>query len=382
MKTLTLAVLVLLCIFPVNSRSQEKTTLKDEFGKNAGTIEVKKFFAETAIDDTTVLMNPESLLRQIDGVLEYFQKQERNDPAVVNAGIFSQLDITLADVESTLRFIKQVIAEDKKKGGGPSRLQDPRFLREHFRVFRWFPYRRAGTGDKIRITKYAVFTIKGSSKITSVYKYALYSLPTDEAGMSLKEAEKQRHRLCRFKYTKQQVLAGAYDKGGAEPLVWLTRKGLEEALMEGSICVELPNGEKQYFNVDRNNGIAFDRTIKNPKDQKRYWYFGRVKQPQGYGMDIHSQLQIFPDAAFAGDVYNLGLGKVMGISYKDKTDDKQKLRLGILADTGGAFTPNLHQLDYYTGIFASRREFDKKTKNLPGYAEVYFFCLRRPGGAF
>ena len=380
MKALSAIVLVLLCLCPGYSWSQDRTPLKNEFGKEAGTIDVKKFFKETSITDTAVLIDTEAMLRQIDGVLEYFHKQQTNDPSVVNAGIFSQLGITLEDVEAALRFIKEVIKEDKEKGV-PSRLQDPRFLREHFRVFRWYPYRRGSTRDQIRITKYRVFTIKGSKNKDSIYRYALYRLPADEAGMTLKEAEKHRQHLDRYKYTKQQVLAGAYDDGGAEPLIWLTRKGLEEALMEGSICVELADGEKQFFNVDRNNGIRFDRAIKNPWDQQRYWYFGRVQQPQGYGMDIRSQLPIFPDVAFAGDVYNLGLGKLMGISYKDSLDGKQKLRLGILADTGGAFTPNLSQLDYYAGIFPSRRTFTGRTKRLPNYADVYFFCLRRARGS-
>jgi hypothetical protein len=193
--------------------------------------------------------------------------------------------------------------------------------------------------------------------------------------MSLEEAEKQKHRLSRFKYTKQQVLAGIYDKGGAKPLAWVTRQGLEEALMEGSICIELPGEEKKYFNVDRNNGLPYGPKIKNPRDQKRYWYFGEVQQPQGYGMDIHSQMRIFPGAGFAGDVYNLGLGKLLGLFYKDRSG-KQKMRIGILADTGGAFTPNLSQLDYYAGVFNTRAQFNQKVQTLPAFAEVYLFIKK------
>jgi hypothetical protein len=288
------------------------------------------------------------------------------------------LGITPSDVESTLCFLKDILDEDTKRGAG-CRLQDPQFLRENFRVFRWFPYSsNYHGGEKIRITKYAIFIVKGSPKKKSVYKYALYGLPEDEAGMSVEEAEKQKHRLCRFRYTKQQVLAGAYDNGGAVPLVWVTRQGLEEALMGGAICVELPGGKKRYFNVDRNNGIPYDPTIKNPKDQARYWYFGRVQQPQGYGMEIMSQVGIFPGAAFAGDIYNLGLGKLMGISYKNPRDNRDKMRLGILADTGGAFTPNLFQLDYYVGVFPSRRTFKRKVKTLPDYARVYILIKKTP----
>ncbi len=367
----------LLFFVPDRTLAREKTPLVNEFGKRAGTIEVEKFFKETALDNTFILMDTEKMLRQVEEVLNYFQKYKKKDPIAVYAGIFSQLGITLSDVESTLRFLKDIIDEDIKRGKG-CRLQDPQFLRKNFRVFRWFPYNRNHPGgEKIRITKYAIFIVKGSRKKNSVYKCALYGLPGDEAGMSVEEAEKQKHRLCRFRYTKQQVLAGAYDNGGAVPLVWVTRQGLEEALMGGTICVELLGGQKRHFNVDRNNGIPYDPAIKNPRDQARYWYFGQVKQPQGYGMDIMSQVGIFPGAAFAGDIYNLGLGKLMGISYKNPGDSRKKMRLGILADTGGAFTPNLFQLDYYAGVFPSRSEFKRKVKTLPDFARVYILIKKR-----
>ena len=361
----------LLFFVPDRNLSREKTPLVNEFGKRAGTIEVKKFFKETPLDNTVVSMNPEAVLRQVEEVLDYFQKYKKKDPSAVYAGIFSHLGITLSDVESTLRFLKDILDEDIKRGTG-CRLQDSQFLRKNLRVFRWFPCGgNHHEGEKIRITKYAIFIIKGSNRKNSVYKYALYGLPEDEAGMSLEEAEKQKHHLYRFKYTKQQVLAGAYDNGGTVPLVWVTRQGLEEALMGGSICVELPGGQKRYFNVNRNNGIPYDPAIKNPRDQARYWYFGQVQQPHGYGMDIMSQVGIFPGAAFAGDIYNLGLGKLMGISYKNPGDNRQKMRLGILADTGGAFTPNLFQLDYYAGVFPSNHKFKRKVKTLPDFAKVY-----------
>jgi hypothetical protein len=376
------AVVIFSFLFFIPGRSMpqkktEKTLLVNEFGKRTGSIEVKRFFKETSLDNTTILMNPEAMLRQVEEVLNYFQKYKKKDPIAVYAGIFSQLGITLSDVESTLRFLKDVIDEDLKRGT-ECRLQNPQFLRKNFRVFRWFPYsRNHPVGEEIRITKYAIFIVKGSRKKKSVYKYALYGLPQDEAGMSPEEVEKQEHRLCRFKYTKQQVLAGAYDNGGAPPLVWVTRQGLEEALMGGAICVELAGGLKKYYNVDRNNGIPYDPTIKNPKNQARYWYFGQVPQPQGYGMGIMSHIAIFPNAAFAGDIYNLGLGKLMGISYRNPGDNGQKMRLGILADTGGAFTPNLFQLDYYAGVFPSHRKFKRKVKTLPDFASVYILIKKR-----
>lgn len=351
-------------------------------------VQQETFFKETPppLTDIIITINPEALVNQINAVLDYFQKYKNQDPGAIHAGLFSQLGISLTDVEATLRFLKDTVAEDIKNKT-EFRLADPQFLKKNFRFFRWLPqhpsvrFEKSGAADfpsreVIKITKYAVFTIQGSLKKNAVFKYALYSLPNDEKGMSLQEAEKHKSSLCRFRYTKQQVLTGVYDQGGAEPLVWVTRRGLEEALMEGTICVELPEGEKRFFNVDRGNNIPFDPTIKNHRHQKRYWYFGRVRQPNGYGLDIGSQMPIFPGTVFAGDIHNLGLGKVMGVFYNEPGSGKPKMMLGVLADTGGAFRPNLFQLDYYVGVLNSRKEFNRTVKTLPAFAEVYFLVKK------
>ncbi|MCP5108036.1 MAG: hypothetical protein GY950_31910, partial [bacterium] len=243
----------LLCIIPFQLHGAQEVELIDEFGNRAGTPDVKKLFREEPFPDALVLTNPGGLLRQMEAVSDYFQKYKKEDPAAVNVGIFSQLGITFSDVEATLRFARAVMAEDMEKGKD-FRLQDPRFLREHFRVFRWYPYGGVGGSDVLRFTKYAVFTVKGQYKKSPVYNCALYGLPWDEKGMSLAEAEKQKQRLSRFRYTKQQVLGGVYDGGGALPLVWVSRGGLEEALLEGTICVEQPDGREQYFTADRLGG--------------------------------------------------------------------------------------------------------------------------------
>lgn len=354
----------------------QEVQLTDEFGKEVGTVDIKKVFREEVFEDASVLIEPGAVVKQVEAVLDYFRKYREQDPGVVSAGMFSRLGITLSDVETTLRFIKTVIDEDKEKGTA-CRLGDLRFLSKHFRVFQWSPY---GPGEKtareIRITKYAVFTIPGSLRKDPVYRYALYGLPDDEKGMSLAEAKARRHGLSRFKYTKQEVLGGVYDKGGAEPLVWVTRKGLEEALMEGTVCVRLADGEVRYFNVDRGNGIPYDPGIRNPRDQRRYWYFGRVDGPRGYGMDIGSQVRLYSGGAVAGDVYNLGLGKVVGIFYRD-AGGKGVMRFCILADTGGAFSPNLYKLDYYCGVLSSRKEFRKTLRVLPEFARVYILIKKR-----
>lgn len=319
-----------------------------------------------------IQLEPGALRAQARAVLTYLQEHKKDDPRTLRTGLFSRLNVSMGDVEATLRFIGKIIDEDITSKR-PSRLTDPEFLGKHFRVFRWWPSppRRDG---KIRITKYAVFTIPGSSQKTSVFDCALYGLPEDEQGMSMAEAEKNKHKLTRFKYTKQQVLAGAVKN--APPLVWVTRDGLEEALMEGSVCVKMENGTKRFFNVDRGNEIPYNRFIKNRRDQERYWYFGEVKQPRGYGLDVRSQVRLFENAAVAGDVDNVGFGKFLGIRYLSREDGKKKMRLVLLADTGGAFTPNLRQLDYYVGICRDTTHFKQKTRYLPGYGAVLVFIKK------
>lgn len=327
-------------------------------------------FRESSLPGKKVLLAPGAMLKQIEQVLEYFRKYGEKDSHAVGAGLFSSHGVTLKDVEATLAFCRDILKEDLEKGK-KLRLRDPSFIEKHFRVLRWYPEPKdPAKKDRIRITKYAVFTITGREKKDNIYKYALYELPDDENGMSLQEAKKHKNKLSRYKYTKQMVLAGAYEKGGAKPLIWVRRHGLEKALMQGTICVRDDRNRKRYFNVCRGNGVPYDPGINNPKNQERYWYFAEVKEPKGYGMDSGSMLTIYPDVAFAGDVVKLGLGKIMAITGRN-------MRLGILADTGGAFTHGLDRLDYYTGVFDTNEEFWKKAKTIPEFAKVYILIKRQ-----
>ncbi len=329
-----------------------------------------RLFRETMLPSLKVVCEPEAMLKQIDQVRLYFKKYREKDPRAVSPGLLSSLNVTLNDVEATLLFCRDILKDDLKKGK-KSRLRDPVFLNKHFRVLRWYP-EPGNTGKKgcIRITKYAVFTITGREKKDAVFKYALYALPDDEKGMSLKETQKNRGTLSRFKYTKQEVTAGVYDEGGASPLVWLRKDGLEKALMQGTICIRDERNGKRFFNVNRSNDIPYDSKIDNPKNQKRYWYFFEVKEPKGYGLDADSMVTIYPDAALAGDLVNLGLGKIMAIKGRS-------IRLGILADTGGAFTPGLDRLDYFAGVFDTTKKFWQKAKTIPEFAEVYILIKKK-----
>lgn len=130
---------------------------------------------------------------------------------------------------------------------------------------------------------------------------------------------------------------------------------------------------RDFFNVDRNNGISYIRGVKDTL-QKRYWYFRPVDQIKGYGYKIDAKISIRPGVTFAGDVLNIGLGRVILIEYNQ--GQNKRLQMGVVADTGGAFLPNLHQLDYLAGVFKNQTEFRQYIRQLPEYASAYILVKK------
>jgi len=123
------------------------------------------------------------------------------------------------------------------------------------------------------------------------------------------------------------------------------------------------------FNVDKNNGFSYDKKIKDAKDQKRYWYFREISKK-----DIKTKKGIHINhggCIFAGDLYNIGLGKIIALRYQNPLTKKDEIRLGVLADSGGALTNNLYQLDLFAGIFKNRIQFHDWIKQLPNAVEAY-----------
>jgi hypothetical protein len=158
-----------------------------------------------------------------------------------------------------------------------------------------------------------------------------------------------------------------------EPLAYLSRGGLESALMEGTILINFIDGTSELFNVDRNNELAYIKGL-DPRKQKRYWYFKKVNAIKGYGRTIETKISIEPGVTFAGDILNIGLGKM--VVTEQLIDGKQHLQMGIIADTGGAFLPNLYQLDFLAGIFTNNTDYVARVKKLPDYAKAYILVKR------
>ena len=152
-------------------------------------------------------------------------------------------------------------------------------------------------------------------------------------------------------------------------------------LLQGTGVLNV-DGKVRYFNVHRNNGIAYDYTM-GKREQARYWYFIETPEIMGYGYNQQSKIAIKPQVTFAGNVADLGLGKLIMVSYPIKNSDtksskdfKTISRLGVLADQGGAFDNNLFQLDLLVNSYRGWTDYHQANKHLPDYARAWILLLK------
>ena len=327
----------------------------------------REIFKSAKLPVTKVDFNAADLLVVLTSTRKYFQDRATSDPDVQRTGILGLQGIKVSDIIKTLDFMMVTIQEDIAAKRA-IRLQDAKFINQNFRTIEWKAFNPAIKDEKrLRLTKYAVFTHPGSRTSTAKFNIGLYALKPDSTAEQL-----------RLKYTKQDVLTNIYEAkgkefGNVEPLAYLDREGLESALMEGTVLIKFTDGTSEYFNVDRNNGVPFVKGL-TPMDQKRYWYFKSVNAIKGYGNSIESKISLKPGVTFAGDILNIGLGRIIVLEHT--RSGKQHLQMGIIADTGGAFLPNLHQLDFLAGVFDSKDEFTAYTRKLPEYAKAYILVKR------
>jgi hypothetical protein len=339
----------------------------DEWKNYKFSVKGSQVLSPAKLPTTKVNFNQADLLTTLINTRKYFQDHSAADPDVLRKGLLGTQGVSVEDVLKTLDFMIITLREDIANNR-PTRLQDSNFINSNFRVIRWTAYNKQNPQKKqLRMTKYAVFTHPGSHTKTAKFNTPIYSLKTTS------NTDKFYTR-----YTKQDVLSGIYEPGGKEygkvkPLAYLTRAGLEEALMQGTILINFTDGTKAFFNVDRNNGMSYIRGLKATA-QKRYWYFKQVDAIKGYGYKIDAKISIKPGVTFAGDVLNIGLGRIVVMEHTK--GGRKHLQMGVIADTGGAFLPNLYQLDFLAGIFQSQQEFRQHISKLPEYATAYFLVKK------
>jgi hypothetical protein len=339
----------------------------DEWQKYKFSINGSQILTPGKLPTNKVNFNQTDLLTVLINTRKYYQEHAAVDPDIARTGILGTQGVTVQDVLKTLDFMITILQEDIANNR-VTRLQNSNFINSNFRVIKWSAYNPQNRKqNQLRITKYAVFTHPGSRSKTAKYNTPIYSL-------------KDNASTDKFytRYTKQDVISGIYEPGGrefgkVEPLAYLTRTALEEALLQGTVLVNFIDGSKAFFNVDKNNGMSYVRGLRGTA-QKRYWYFKKVDAIKGYGHNINAKISIKPGVTFAGDVLNIGLGRIVVIEHNQ--GGRKQLQMGVIADTGGAFLPNLYQLDFLAGIFRSQQEFRQYIQQLPEYANAYILVKK------
>ena len=320
-----------------------------------------------SLPNSKVKFNAADLLVVLKSTRKYFKNRLDSDPDLQREGILGTQGVKVVDIVKTLDFMVLTLQQDLKAKRS-IRLQDPKFLNTNFKTIQWTAFNPTVTDEKrVRMTKYAVFTHRGSRTPTKEFNAGLYALKPDTDIDAI-----------RLKYTKQDILKNIYEPkgqefGAVEPLAYLDRDGLESALMEGTILIKFNDGKSAFFNVDRNNNLPYIKGLA-PTEQKRYWYFKPVNNIKGFGQTIETKISLKPGVTFAGDVLNIGLGRI--VVTENSIDGKPQLHMGIIADTGGAFLPNLHQLDFLAGVFDSKADFASYTRKLPEYTKAYILVKR------
>lgn len=284
--------------------------------------------------------------------------------------------VTEESLKNTLTFLMRTVEEDRVQKRVKSRLQDPGFLAQNFSWVAWMPdgHRAHSERNKlpksitqmskteILLTNYAVFRIDGSYKRTSKYNHALYNL---------------RNESLASKYSRSEILAGALHKYDTcvQPLVWVTKAGLEQALMQGSVIVSMPDGKERNFHIHLHNNKPYQAHL-DVDSQQRYWFFREVQDTANLPSYHKFRVTQAANALFAGNVKAFGMGTIVCLKYFNPVIKKHELALGVLADTGGAFINNTYQLDFFAGVFDSHADFKKHISTLSDTASAYFLIKK------
>jgi len=348
-----------------------------------------KFFPEQPVFNKGVWPDhSQDLCFVADETLKYLNKGQHYDPAAIHGGKLAGISTDLQRVKDTLAFLCTVSQQDKA-AGRPSRLSDPVFIQNEFEFVRWYPDRAAATkvakdkpllqklpADQILQTKYYVRIADGKNAKSPSHPQALYGLPYDEAKLKLEDADKLGNKITRFQFGKQDILKGALEQKPlkAPALIWLSREDLEGALLQGTAVIPADNKGYRYFNVHRSNGIPYNRLL-TPEQQQRYWYFKEVKSVLGYGKDADYKIPIAPKVTVAGDIVNLGLGKLILLATPER--GTVHYRLTVLADTGGAFANNQFQLDWLSGYYRDFADYHQDNKHRGDYSQVWVLLKKQ-----
>jgi len=339
------------------------------------------------LNNTTITTDPAALLRAAQYALDYFfNSKKRRARQVTRSPLFENGLLSWTETKNTLEFIIKVIRQDLAQKRRKSRITDTTFLQKNFTFIRWksdiaeanknkvtlprwFDKGKLVDG-KIKLTGYAIFRCHGTTQKTRQRPHALYEIRS-----------RRFDKLLRKRYEKKAILAGVLEtpafKRHVRPLVWLSRKDLEAAIMQGSMTVIMPNGTTRLFNVHKSNGFEYNKTIKQSYKQKKYWFFTEIKDKKKRKDRRLMDFTRLGGVAFAGDIAHLGLGKIIALNYKNPITHKNVIKLGVLADRGSAFSRNLYQLDLFTGNFDNRQAFNRYMRYLAPSAQAFILKQKK-----
>ena len=306
------------------------------------TINVEEWVIEKEFSPTALPIVDSKFLTQCKRTIAYLE----NNP-YTPLGMLSKIGFSR---EKRLLALKKIVTTASKK---PDSLQDISWWKQHFQLF---SLQSQNPSQKTRITKYLVYQVTGSTRKTDSFNHALWGL------------KKGFHPKSLHQHSRIDILDGVLEnEKNVEPLVWLTKNSALEAQMQGTIEITTEKGSIGLYNVQYHNNMPYKKGISATK-QDRYWYFRKVETFYGWGNP--EKIAILPDVSFAGDIRNLGFGSMLWVTSEKKDT------LGLLVDTGGAFTPNLEQFDWFIGTAKNKEDFYQRAKAYPSYADVYFLVLR------
>ncbi len=349
------ALLVLTCVLDANARTLKKVE--------------PTYNQKIAVDQ-------KALAQITEEVSQFLSHVHKSVYVRVNEGNIFKGIATIDDVKDTMDFLAKHAKEH------PSWLKSHWFYNTYFDFYRLYsdgdscpvkigklPRGWIGAPNNHRITKYRICKIPGSHIKTKKYFFPLYPRPSDEAGKRRDFIRNNPEEFIRFAHTKDEILEGALEnKGVLKPLAWVTLEGYNELVMQGSAVIDFE---------DQTVPQTFQVVVANNKEgADKYWFvapYEKRKPSKKYPIKVEP----ISGVSFAGNISDIGFGKVLVMIGKNPQTLEKEMRVGVLTDTGNAFQDNLCKFDLFTGHFEDHHLFDEHCKQYPHTAEMYILIKKR-----
>jgi membrane-bound lytic murein transglycosylase len=323
-----------------------------------------------------IAVDQKALAQVTEEVSQFLSHVHKSTYVQVTEGNIFKGIATVADVKDTIDFLAKTAKEH------PSWLKSHWFYNTYFDFYRLYsdgeicsvkigklPRGWIGAPDNHRITKYRICKMHGSRGKTKKYFFPLYARPADEIGKSREYIRNHPEEFIRFSHKRNEILEGVLEHTKeAKPLAWVTLEGYKELVMQGSAVIDFEEETvPQMFQVVVENG---------KEGEDKYWFiapYEKRKPSKKYPIKVEP----VPGVSFAGNIPDIGFGKVLVMIGKNPQTLEKEMRVGVLTDTGNAFKDNLCKFDLFTGYFEDHHLFDEHCKPYPHTAEMYILIKKR-----